>query len=85
LNSISLKTDTYAESVINDVAMGDAFSDLINLFKTLADNDDVSFGNELNQTVYTYFNTNMELPDWGDQSKIKVAQDVFARFGPQVA
>lgn len=85
LKSMSYKTDSYAESIINDIVLGEDFGALRNLFATLNENDDTVSGKELNQTVYAYFNSNNELPEWADKEKIKIAQDVYFRFGPQVA
>jgi hypothetical protein len=85
LKSMSFLTDPYAEGIINDIALGDDFSHLRELFATLNDNNDITSGKDLNPAVYDYFNSNMELPEWADSDKIKIAQEVYSRFGPQVS
>ena len=51
LKSMSYKTDSYAESIINDIVLGEDFGALRNLFATLNENDDTVSGKELNQSV----------------------------------
>lgn len=85
LKSKSYKTDTTAEAVIDSIVLGDDFQDLRKLFMQLSHNDDKVAGKEMNQIVYDYFNNNQSLPTWADQKKLKIAQDVYSRYGMQVS
>ncbi|MBI1836168.1 MAG: DUF2236 domain-containing protein [Flavobacteriia bacterium] len=85
LKSMSYQTDPVAEEIIHDIVLGDDFSELRQLFMSLNDNNDIEKGNDLDQSVYNYFNTNMDLPLWADESKIALAQEVYVRYGPQVS
>lgn len=85
LQQMSLQTDPTAEAIISEIAMSEDFSNLRDLFKSLDSNDDTATNNSLPKTVIEYFNTNNHLPSWADQSKIKLAQDVFAKYGPEIS
>ncbi|HEY1039221.1 MAG TPA: oxygenase MpaB family protein [Bacteroidia bacterium] len=85
LQSMSLKTDPEAEKIIADIAISDNFASLRELFKSLDSNDDTAGNSTLPASVKNYFNTNNHLPAWADQKKIKIAQDVFAQYGPEIS
>lgn len=85
LKSMSLKKDPVADKVISDIVLENDFKDLRQLFMTLTDNNDVAKGTDLNQSVYTYFNTDNELPNWADSKKIELAQTIYYRHGPQIS
>ena len=86
LTPFSLKTDPYAEQIISDIIAEKGFIALRNLFTALSnDHSEIIKSTTLHQSVIDYFNTEMSLPVWADQSKIKLAQAVYLRFAPQIA
>lgn len=85
LKAKSYLTDPKAEQVIQSIVVGNDFKELRTLFMKLNDNDDQAKGNDLNQVVYDYFNQDQDLPAWADEQKIKLAQDVYRRYGMQVS
>src|ERR1700752_4805540 len=85
LKKMSLLTDPECETIIGDIAAGQDFTALRGLFKQLNSNGETSASNALPDSVIHYFNTNNQLPEWADQNKIKIAQEVFAQNGPEIA
>lgn len=86
LKTKSYHTDPYAEQVMREVIEQNEFKDLRSLFISLSNNSTHIHNNkDLPPQVIEYFNREMELPAWADEKKIALAQDVFSRFGPQVA
>lgn len=85
LKQMSLLSDPECEAIIGDIANGQDFSALRDLFKNLNTNGETSANNALPDSVLHYFNTNNQLPEWADQHKIKIAQEVFAQNGPEIA
>jgi len=86
LNSMSLKTDPYAEQIIADIIAEKGFTELRNLFTMLSnDHQEVTASSDLPLALVQYFNAEMTLPAWADENKIKLAQDAYARFAPQIA
>src|ERR1700758_3441678 len=86
LNSMSSKTDPYAEQVIQDIIKDKGFQELGKLFTSLSNDHEIVTSNpSLPQSIITYFNAEMALPDWADTEKIELAQKAYARFAPQVA
>ncbi len=86
LQSMSLKTDPYAEQIIQDIITDKGFAELKNLFTSLSnDHELVTTSSNLPQSVINYFNAEMSLPAWADETKINLAQQAYARFAPQVA
>src|SRR6185312_7709199 len=86
LNTMSLKTDPYAEQIIQDIIADKGFAELRNLFTSLSnDHQEITTNSGLPQAVITYFNAETTLPVWADESKIKIAQQAYARFAPQIA
>jgi hypothetical protein len=86
LNAMSLKTDPYGEQVIQDIIIDKGFAELRNLFTSLSnDHEEITTNVNLPQAVITYFNAEIALPAWADEAKIKLAQQAYARFAPQIA
>ena len=85
LQKMSLQTDAAVEQLIADVALSKEFSNLRELFHSITLNTDTASSKNLPQAILTYFNSNNELPNWADLNKIKLAQDVFAQYGPEIA
>jgi len=85
LKQMSLKTDPEAEAIISQIAISDNFASLRELFKSLDSNDDTAANTTLPAPVKEYFRSNNQLPVWADQNKIKIAQQVFADYGPEVS
>ncbi|HTA61122.1 MAG TPA: oxygenase MpaB family protein [Bacteroidia bacterium] len=86
LNAMSLKTDPYAEQIIQDIIADKGFAELRTLFTSLSnDHEEIVKNPNLAQAVVTYFNAETTLPIWADETKIKLAQQAYARFAPQVA
>lgn len=85
LKAKSLRTDPFAESIIQEVAKNRDFSSLRDLFKALDSNDDIANNKNLPTSVNNYFKDNDDLPAWADAHKIKIAQDLFKENGPEIA
>lgn len=85
LQQMSLQTDPECERIIGDIARDKDFSALRGLFKQLNFNGETASNNSLPDSVITFFNSNNHLPDWADLNKIKIAQEVFAQNGPEIA
>jgi hypothetical protein len=85
LQEMSLKTDPFAESIIQEIALNDDFSSLRNLFMKLNTDDNLADNSNLPQSVINYFNTNNNLPEWANSEKIKIAQNLFLEHGPEIA
>ena len=86
LQAMSVKTDLYAEQIIQDIITDKGFAELRSLFTSLStDHDVVTTASNLPQPVIDYFNAEMSLPAWADEAKINLAQQAYARFAPQVA
>lgn len=86
LNSMSLKTDPYAEQVITDIIADKGFAELRNLFTSLSnDHDEIVNNPKLSKAVIDYFNAELALPLWANTEKINLAEKTFARYAPQIA
>ena len=85
LKQMSLQTDPECEAIIGNIAAQKDFTALRDLFKQLDSNNDIASGSALPESVIKYFNSNNQLPVWADQKKIKIAQQVFAQYGPEIA
>lgn len=85
LKQMSHQTDPACEAIIGDIAINQDFMALRDLFKSLNSNDQTAGNSTLPKAVIDYFNSNNHLPDWADEQKIKLAQDVFAQYGPEIA
>lgn len=85
LKDMSGKGDPYAEQLIEETAKGGDFKSLHLLFTTMKNDADGISQSGLPATVIEYFNHETVLPEWADQKKIKLAQNVYSRFGPQIA
>ncbi|UKN02041.1 DUF2236 domain-containing protein [Paracrocinitomix mangrovi] len=79
-----LQSDPLADEVIAKIlSVGDQ-SNINAVFKTLRNNADVD-QTELPAVIQAYFRQTEILPDWTDPELLKIGEDVFARFGPQVS
>jgi hypothetical protein len=85
LKQMSHQTDPECENIIGDIAKNQDFSSLRELFKSLNSNEETALNKNLPKSVIEYFNSNNHLPEWADEKKIKIAQDVFAQYGPEIA
>ncbi len=85
LDQMLYKSDDEAEKIISEIAISGDFSSLRGLFEKLNSDKDVAIDSTLPESVINYFNTNNTLPNWADKNKIKIAQDVFAEYGPFIS
>lgn len=85
LKSMSMKTDPLAEAIIEELAAGNDFLALRNLFMQLDYNNELSSSTLLPKTVIDYFNAELALPNWADTKKIELAQSVFATYCPEIS
>ena len=85
LRQMSQQSDPEVENIIKEIAFSKEFSSLRDLFKNLDTNQDTASMNNLPDSVIRYFNSDSDLPSWVDPGKIKIAQDVFAQYGPEIA
>ncbi len=74
--------DPAADQVIDDIIEGDLEFGINQLFDSLVTND-APIPKGMPEIVADYFKSTEILPDWFDIDKIKVAQGVYADFGPQ--
>lgn len=78
------QTDPIADQVVNELIQSQDLNALRGLFNQLRENEDVK--NEgLPTNIQSYFNLTSELPKWADPEKIKIGQQVYAKYGPQIA
>lgn len=85
LLEMSTKTDPYAEKLVQDIIKDKGFEELRVLFRSLNDNDDKNDNVEVPLAIKEYFNKETTLPNWADEHKIKVAQEVFLKYGPEIS
>ncbi|HWY38445.1 MAG TPA: oxygenase MpaB family protein, partial [Bacteroidia bacterium] len=85
LQKMSLQTDPEADKIIGDIMRSEKFGSLKMLFTSLSKDHDKIVKSNLPASVIDYFNSEMTLPAWADQEKIKRAQAVYVRYGPQIA
>ncbi|GAB3337754.1 oxygenase MpaB family protein [Marivirga atlantica] len=83
-------TDELADNVIKQVIDSGNAEHLNAVFVTLVSNHTFNeqtfkqFEGELKLTLDKYFIDSAQLPDWYDADKIKVGEQVFAEFGPEI-
>lgn len=85
LKSMSLQSDPHAEEIIKAIVADNDFTTLRKLFTDLDYNNEKVFVNDLPKEVVTYFNNETNLPAWADPNKIKLAQNVFKLYGPEIS
>lgn len=85
LKTMSLKTDPLAEAVITDLIADNDFVALRSLFTQLDYNAESTANNDLPKTVIDYFNAELTLPLWANYEKIRIGQNVFATYCPEVS
>ena len=75
--------DPLADGVIAKIMESDSKRSISELFDQLIRNDDYK-KIELPSEIDAYFDQTGDLPDWADEKKIKIGQDVFSQFGPEI-
>jgi len=76
--------DPIADKVIEHIIANNGKQGINNLFSYLRKNSDIN-SIELPDVVKDYFTQTGVLPEWADREKIKRGQEVYARYGPEIA
>lgn len=85
LKKKSTLTDPLADELIEKIMVNHGVIAIKDLFIQLTDNNDIIENKDVIPEVKDYFNQNHELPDWADSKKIKMGQQLFALYGPEIA
>ncbi len=85
LNQMRMKTDPEAEALIRGIIQEKDFTELKKLFQKLSYNSDSDISKNLPESINQYFQNEQSLPEWADPEKIKLAQEVFLKYGPEIA
>jgi hypothetical protein len=85
LQEQSLKTDPLADELIAEITQSHGLEEVRKLFSQLADNRDLLKSSEVLIKVKEYFKKDSQLPQWADEKKINIAQNLFALYGPEIA
>jgi len=85
LREMSMKTDILADNLVQKIIENHGLEEIKKLFSQLTDNNDVLARNDLLQEVRDYFQKEMNLPAWADEKQIAIAQNMFAKNGPEIA
>ena len=85
LKGMSMKTDELADQLVKAIIENHGVEEVRKLFSQLTDNNDVLARNDLLPEVRDYFQKEMNLPSWADQKQIDIAQNLFAKYGPEIA
>lgn len=75
--------DPLADDVVKKIMASGSGRSISKLFDQLIENEDYN-KIDLPPEISEYFKTTGGLPEWADQVKIKVGQEVFAQFGPEI-
>lgn len=85
LKEKSFKIDPLADQLVADIIESDGQMAIRDLFGQLTDNNDIIQNPNVNPKVKEYFNREMALPSWADEKQIKIAEEFFALYGPEIA
>lgn len=85
LKEKSYKIDPIADQLVADIIESHGQMAIKDLFGQLTDNDDIVQNPKTNPKVKEYFNRELDLPSWADPAKIKIAEEFFALYGPEIA
>ncbi|MFM7022006.1 MAG: oxygenase MpaB family protein [Flavobacteriales bacterium] len=85
LQEQSHKTDPVADTLIAEITAAHGLEEVRKLFSQLTENNDLLKNDQVLQKVKDYFKKDMDLPAWADQKKIRIGQDLFALYGPEIA
>ena len=83
LEAFRAESDPIADAVIQKIMASGSGRSISELFDTMVQNEDFKNA-QLPEEVSEYFENTHALPIWADQNKIKIGQDVFAQFGPEI-
>ncbi|NOQ72903.1 MAG: DUF2236 domain-containing protein [Crocinitomix sp.] len=83
LEAFRSKSDPLADHVVDKIMANGSGRSISELFDKMIKNSDFNEA-DLPVEVAEYFKNTEALPTWADQNKIKVGQDVFAQFGPEI-
>lgn len=77
--------DPLADNLVAEIISNHGQEAVKDLFSQLTDNDDIIKNPEVKPEIKNYFNDNQNLPDWADEKKIKIGQNLFELYGPEIA
>lgn len=85
LKEKSFLTDPLADDLVAKIISNHGQEAVRDLFSQLTDNDDIISNANVKPEIKDYFNNNQELPDWANQKKIRIGQNLFELYGPEIA
>lgn len=85
LKEKSLKTDPLADELVSQIITLHGQNAIRELFSQLTNDSDIIENPKVKPEIRNYFNSNIDLPNWADENKIKIGQNLFAVYGPQIA
>lgn len=85
LKEKSMLIDPLADNLVSDIITNHGQEAIKDLFSQLTDNNDIISNPEVKPEIKDYFNNNHQLPDWADEKKIKIGQNLFELYGTEIA
>ena len=84
-------TDPLADQVVATIIKSGYEEKINEVFHTLIKNESFSedtfkgFPDEVRKPVTDYFNTTKILPDWVDDAQVKIGENIFSLYGPEIS
>lgn len=82
LDSLRHKTDPVADKVVAEIISNEQTFKVNHLFDYLVKNND-EVPEAFPKIVHEYFEQTAHLPEWADKKQLKIAQAIYADYGPQ--
>ncbi len=77
--------DPLADNLVSEMISNHGQEAIKDLFTQLTDNNDIISNPKVKPEIKNYFNKNQTLPDWADENKIKISQNLFELYGLEIA
>ncbi len=77
--------DPLADNLVSEMISNHGQEAIKDLFTQLTDNNDIISNPKVKPEIKNYFNKNQTLPDWADENKIKIGQNLFELYGLEIA
>ncbi|MCV9386521.1 oxygenase MpaB family protein [Reichenbachiella ulvae] len=90
LDEFRLMTDTLADDTVAEIISSGYEAQINQIFALLVQNDSVDpsvfseLEPDLAKTLIGYFEKTAHLPEWADADQLKIGEEVFAKFGPEI-
>ncbi|MFZ9955741.1 MAG: oxygenase MpaB family protein [Flavobacteriales bacterium] len=85
LKEMIRKSDALADDLVAKIITTHGIEEIKKLFTQLTDNNDILANQSVLPEVIAYFNHEINLPAWADEKQIALAQEMFAKNGPEIA